>query len=305
MATSAGHRGIEFGPGVGKFLFRVRQTHIAGHYSPLIARGAAGAVKMDLLLRAIGLSPEHAGAREPGFVLWDWHYEHLHDLIKATPSRTANRDRTDRATRHLKRKWVKDQLDKLADLRLVKLEPRAGERSKIVVLRDDGSEDPFDDPGAPGGYTDNRYVTIRGSVIASGAIVGWGAPELAAYLAAIYAEFHRERGADRNATGDGSGDWWRQLAWFSNPHLHPLGRTVLPFSKSLLEDGLKAHVATGLVTRQKIKRPPGSGQPFDTERVLYHNRFFALDSKVTRRLTAEQYAQWLDDLQASSDTAVA
>lgn len=283
---------MELGPGTGKFLFRIRQTHVAAHYAPLIARKAYGAVKLDLVLRAIALLPEHAGAREPGFVLWDWHYEHLHDLCKQAPQRRQTAGRDDRATRHLKRKWVMNQMAKLVELKLVRLEPRNGDRPTIVVLRDDGSRDRFDDPGEQGGSGDDRYVTIRGSVIATGALARWKAPELAAYLAAIYAEYHQERGGDRAVKSDGTGMWWRQLAWFNNPNWHPLGRALLPFSKSLLEDGFNALAQEGLITRQKIQRDPRNHEKFENDRVQYHNHFDTLDAQV-RRVAPSRFAQRL------------
>ena len=56
-------------------------------------------------------------------------------------------------------------------MKLVRREPRPGKRPRLVVLRDDGSGQPFDDPdGSPG----NTYVRILGSVIASGALASWG-----------------------------------------------------------------------------------------------------------------------------------
>lgn len=281
--------GIELGPGTGKFLFRIRQTHVAEHYAPLIARKAYGAVKLDLVLRAIALLPEHAGAREPGFVLWNWRYEHLHDLCKLQPAHRASSSRSDRATRHLKRKWVMNQMAKLVDLKLVHLEARGGDRPKIIVLRDDGSSDPFDDPGERGGY-DDRYVTIRGSVIATGTLARWTASELAAYLAAIYAEYHQERGGGRAVTSDGTGRWWRQLAWFNNRNWHPLGRALLPFSKSLLEDGFNALARDALISREKIQRDPRNHEKFETPRVLYHNRFSTLDAQA-RRVKPDRFAK--------------
>jgi len=285
-------RGIECGPGACKFLYRIRHVHIAEHYSPLIAAKAIGAVKLDLVLRAIALQPEHAGKRKPGFVLWDWQYEHLHNLAKLSPPARRTQNRSDRATRHLKRKWVSTQLSNLADLELVTVRPRHGARPEIIVLSDLGKR-PLDDPGAEGGYDDDRYVTIRGSVIASGTLAKWGAPEVASYLAALYAEFYTDRGAGRAATSDGTGAWWRQLAWFNNPNWFPQERVLLPFSKSLLEDGFNAHATAGLISRTKLKKDPRTNQPFDTPRVKYWNHFNKLDQKV-RRIAPERYIKIVD-----------
>jgi hypothetical protein len=270
-----------FGPGEGKALFRVRQSHVAAHYGPLIARKAYAAVKLDLVLRAIALLPKDAGKREVGFVLRDWSYEELHDLAKGTPALRLADERRETTTRHLKRKWVGNQMNKLIAEKLVRLEPHKG-RPTIIVLRDDGSGLPFDDPGAAGGRGDDRYLTIRGSVIASGRLATWKAPQLAAYFAAIYAEYHQDRGEGRSFSSNGTGSWWRQLAWFNNPEWYPKKRILLPFSKSLLEDGFNALAAEGLIARTNIARDPLSNKKLDSVRVLYTNRFAQLDDNLTR-----------------------
>jgi hypothetical protein len=273
---------IEFGPGRGKGLVRIRHLHVAQHYAPLIARKSYGAVKLDLVLRAIALLPQDAGARQPGFVLRDWNYEHLHDLAKTPPELRVALERQDRQTRHLKRKWVGDQIKKLAAEKLVHIEERDGKRPNIVVLRDDGSEQPFDDPGAAGGLGDDRYLSVRGSVIASGKLAEWKAAQVAAYLAALYAEYHQERGAGRSVSSDGTKKWWRQLAWFNNASWNPTDRVLLPFSKSLLEDGFNALKREGLISRKRINRDPRTARLFETARVLYSNEFARLDAEVTR-----------------------
>jgi hypothetical protein len=270
-----------FGPGEGKALFRIRQSHVANHYKPLIARKAYGAVKLDLVLRAIALLPKDSGAREAGFVLRAWSYEDLHDLAKAEPVFRVAEDRREKETRHLKRKWVGSQMDKLVAKQLVRVEAYKG-RPTIIVLRDDGSGLPFDDPGEAGGRGDDRYLTIRGSVIASGRLATWKAPQLAAYFAAIYAEYHQERGGGRVLSSNGTGKWWRQLAWFNSPQWSPKDRILLPFSKSVLEDGLNMLSHEGLIARTKIKLDPRSHRPLDGVRVLYTNQFARLDADVTR-----------------------
>ncbi len=270
-----------FGPGQGKALFRVRQSHVANHYRPLIAQKAYGAVKLDLVLRAIALLPKDAGAREVGFVLRDWSYEDLHDLAKDTPALRLDDERQERKTRHLKRKWVGNQMNKLQAEKLVRLEEHKG-RPTLIVHRDDGSGLPFDDPGEAGGSGENRYLTIRGSVIASGRLATWKAPQLAAYFAAIYAEYHQDRGGGRGFSSDGTGSWWRQLSWFNNAEWYPKDRVLLPFSKSLLEDGFNALSDEGLITRRNINRDPLSNKKLDSVRVLYQNRFAQLDASVTR-----------------------
>jgi hypothetical protein len=282
-------RSIMFGPGEGKTLFRVRQSHVAGHYKPLIARKAYAAVKLDLVLRAIALLPKDAGARKAGFVLRDWSYEDLHDLAKSAPAFRVGGDRGEKETRHLKRKWVGNQMDKLVAEKLVRLEAHNG-RPTIIVLRDDGSGLSFDDPGEAGGRGDDRYLTIRGSVIASGRLATWKAPQLAAYFAAIYAEYHQDRGGGRSFSSNGTGSWWRQLAWFNNAQWYPKDRVLLPFSKSLLEDGLHALISEGLIARKHINRDPLSNKKLVGERVLYTNQFARLDTEVTRSQTRRRPA---------------
>ena len=300
-------KGIQCGPGVGKFLFRIRQTHIAEHYGELITAKAIGAVKLDLVLRDIALQPEHAGARPAGFVLWNWNYEHLHDLAKTAPQARSSSRRSDRQARHLKRKWISNQMGKLADLHLVKLKYRDGARPEIIMLSDLGRL-PLDDPGAGSDWEQNwdrdRYVTIRGGVIASRTLAKWGAPEVAAYLAALHAEFYNERGAGRPPKSDGESSWWRQLAWFNNGDWQPTDRVLLPFSTTLLEEGLRAHVAAGLITKKQIIRNPLTKQKLSQRRMLYHDHFNKLDQRAIP-VPADVYADFVEKsatLDASTET---
>src|SRR4051794_28600626 len=126
--------GIAMGPGAGKFLFRIRQRLITNAYAPLIAHKRYGAVKLDLLLRCIALSPQHSRAREPGFVVWEWAYEDLYNLATTPPVVRAGRERSERQLRHLKRKWVGNQMRHLQELRLLRVTERRGGRPELVVL---------------------------------------------------------------------------------------------------------------------------------------------------------------------------
>ncbi|MGI8414128.1 MAG: hypothetical protein ACR2QA_16880 [Solirubrobacteraceae bacterium] len=253
-------------------------------------------MKLDLVLRTIALQPEHAGKREAGFVLWNWSYENLHDLAKATPKAIREARRTDRETRHLKRKWVNRQMTKLADLNLVKIKPRNGSRPEIVVLSDRGRF-ALDDPGAETDWEQNwhrdRYVTIRGGLIATRTLAKWGAPEVAAYLAAVHAEFYNERGGGRDSKRDGTGTWWRQLAWFNDGDLHPVDRILLPFSTTLLEDGLRKHVSAGLITKRQITRNPLTRVNLQQSRTLYQDHFDKLNQR-SRILAADTYASIIE-----------
>ena len=79
--------GLEYSRGItGKYLFRVRETYVAGPVADLIRSHRAGAVKLDLVLRGLGLSPDHAGKRQVGLVLRQrglLSYNVLHDLCRA------------------------------------------------------------------------------------------------------------------------------------------------------------------------------------------------------------------------------
>jgi len=286
-------RGIGCGPGTGKYLFRIRQAHVAEHYAPLIAQKAIGAVKLDLVLRTIALDEAFAGRRRPiGMVLPIYTYESLHDLAKELPQPRNAQRRLDRQARHLKRKWVADQLGKLADLGLVRVTPQPGRRSKIIVLSDRGGGR-LDDPGAVADWRaaapGDRYITIRGGIVASRALSRWSAAEVAAYLAAVHAEFYNERGANRPPV-PGEGTWWRQLRWFNDASMEPTDRVLLPFSTTLLEQGLQAHVAAGLITKRAIIRSPTSNRRISQQRVLYDDHFGKLD-RGQREVPAEKFAE--------------
>ena len=292
--SPSGPRGIRCGPGTGKFLFRIRQTHVAEHYAPLIARKAVGAVKLDLVLRTIALDAAFAGARpQIGMVLPVYSYEALHDLAKTFPEPKDGQRRLDRQSRHLKRKWVADQLGKLADLGLVRVEPRNGRRPAITVLSDRGGQ-VLDDPGAVVGRRaaspSDRYITIRGGIVASRALAGWSAAEVATYLAAVHAEFYNERGGGRNAITTGDGSWWRQLRWFNDPTMEPTDRVMISFSTTMLEQGLRAHTDTGMITKRTITHSPTSRRRLSQQRVLYIDHFDKLD-RNRQQLPAAAFAE--------------
>ena len=87
MAKQANNdKGIEYIPGVtGKYLFRVRETYVAGPVADLIRSRRFGAVKLDLILRGLALLPRDAGNREPGLVVRNngrTSYQALHDLCR-------------------------------------------------------------------------------------------------------------------------------------------------------------------------------------------------------------------------------
>lgn len=277
-------RGMEVGPGRGSHRFRIRQQLVRDNYAPLIAAKSYGAVKLDLLLRCIALNPADLGARkQAGIVLRTWSFENLHDLIREEPAARFTDERDDDRARHLKRKWVADQLSKLRDRKLLRVEPRPGRRPEIVMLRDDGSQEPFDDPGQA--FADESdpaarapYLTINGGLIGSGEMKTWTAAELAAYSAALTAELHHPRGGGRGPIA-GHGTWYRPLDWFSNGQFGPTGRILLPFSVSQLKKGLASFQEKQLIrVDHGVKRDPRNPRKrFGQRRNIYHNLFDRYD----------------------------
>lgn len=277
--------GLAYSPYVtGKHTFRVRERHVAEHVAPLISSNAAGAAKLDLVLRGIALLPAHAGnKRPPGLVLPRITYERLHDLCRPASAylTTVPEDEfPDTATLEAKRTWVGEQLLRLEELNLVRREPRPGRRPYIFVLRDDGSGNLFDDPdGKPG----NSYVTLSGSIVAR-YFPFWGAPELAAYMAAMVAERY-ERG---RAPGMplGGGTWYQPLRWFADEAgERPAGHVRIPFSTRTLERGFTALRKDGLVVVTRTMRRPGGGR-FTQVRSVYTNRFDTVDLATTAAAAA-------------------
>lgn len=262
---------------IGKHLFRVRERHVADHLAPLIAARAGGAAKLDIVLRCIALLPRDAGNRAPGTVVPRCRWELLHDLARRSDKLGAVAPGMDppQSVLKLKRKWVGQQLARLEDNGLLKREDRPGRRPKLLVLRDDGTGEEFDDPDGSEG---NTYITILGAVIATRTLAGWGAPELAAFLAAMVGERH----ATSRPREVGAGQWFRSLAWFadSKGFYGPESRVQIPFSEPTLERGIKSLVSAGLISRRRITHRPGTNHRLSGPRNLYTNRFATLREKV-------------------------
>ncbi|HWA52909.1 MAG TPA: hypothetical protein VG816_01915 [Solirubrobacterales bacterium] len=269
---------LDFGV-VGKRLFRIRELHVANHLVPLISRRAVATAKLDLVLRCVALSPQHAGKREPGLVLPQCSWELLHDLARGDQglgSVGPGIDPSPQALK-LKRKWVGHELKRLEAMKLVRRELRPGNRPRLFILRDDGSGEPFDDPDGSQG---NTYISIRGGVIGSRTLALWGAPELSAFLAAMAAE--RSENYDGRRIEPGTGRWYRPLAWFADKDglYGPSDRVRLSFSVPTLERGISKLEAEKLIGRRRILRNPRTNRRLKGPRNLYFNNFDALDEKV-------------------------
>lgn len=269
-------------------MFRVRVRHVAEHLAPLITRRAVGAAKLDLVLRGVGLLPHHAGPRQPGLVLRRYSWEQLHDLARTADALGATDPQFDPPPEvvKLKRDWIRDQLVVLEELNLVQRQLRPGGRSHLLVLRDDGSGEPLDDPTGSGG---DVYITIRGDTIASGALARWGAPELSAYLAATVAERY-DRSATNSHFPSGTGKWFRPLSWFADRdrRFGADARPRIPFSVPTLERGLRIFRQEGLVTWDRITRNPETRARLRGPRNYYRNHFDLLEA-ATEVLDANEY----------------
>ena len=291
--------GLEYGPGIyGKHLFRVSEQYVADHVARLVKRGRADAAKLDLVLRGIALSPDHAGdRRDPGLVLskqFQIDYAALHDLVR-DPRRFAETapedDDADRLERDKKREWVREQLVLLSGTgqtsdmpasphRLLRRDAVGDGRQQITMLRDLGDGGTFDDPGAE----ENRrsYITIPGSVLADPRFRQWGAPELVGFYCALIAERFARAASKRNGTevDQESVAWVRQADWFNNENgYRPDGHIIPPFSTSTIQKGLKALIDSGFIDAHWSMRSPDTGERFKNRRKVYTNRFA---SPVTR-----------------------
>lgn len=167
---------------------------------------------------------------------------------------------------------------------LVKREPKPGYRPRLLVLRDDGSGEPFDDPNGTRG---NTYVSVLGSVIGSRALASWGAPELSAYLAAMAAE--RSENRDGKHIDPGTGRWYRPLAWFADKDelYGPSDRVRMGFSVPTLERGIASLEKSELMSHRRITRNPRTNRRLKGPRNLYFNHFDLLSDEVKPLMTGD------------------
>jgi hypothetical protein len=251
----------------------------------MLASGAYGAAKVDIALRSIASTSDDGvpvGAVPP-----ELSWEMLHDLVRPSDFY---------ADTTLKRRWVSDKLAMLEALGLVERKLVPGGRSRLIVLRDDGSGATFDDPT---GEAPDSYVSFLGSLLATGRFSRWKAPELATYFAAMIAE--RYARADKKFSDAvqlerlplGGGLWYRPLTWFADlENERPSNHIRIPFSERTLRRGVKALKREGLMWSQRIQRDPRTGVPFKHGwRVMYFNGFDDVRYRVRQRpILATMYA---------------
>lgn len=285
--TATQGTGILYAPGIkGKGAFRVRERYIAESVAPMIRARRVEAVKLDLILRGIALLPAHAGQREPGYLPRHGdrlNYQKLHDLCRDHTRFSMQKPydiEDDQDTYEKKRNWVREQLRELEQRSLVlrRRDPK-GRRPDIVVLRDLGDGEPYDDPDGK----DGGYVTIHGPVVSSANFRRWGAPEVAAYICAMTADrFARNRHKKRTGhnIAEGSATWFRQADWFNNENpmvRRPDGHVAYPFSTMTIQRGLRKLRSEGLIKAHRTTVNPETGQRFQTgPRMVYENQFNTL-----------------------------
>lgn len=252
----------------GRYRIRIRETHVRDHLAPLLTSRADGAVKLDLVLR--GLARSSGEGAPQGLVPEVIRWQQLHDLVREGDFYGADLV--------LKRKWVSDKLARLEQMGLIRRESVPGARPRIIVLRDDGTGEPFDDPQGKGS---DSYVTVLGTLVAFGRLSRWGAPQVAAYLAAMVAErFARaDPGfasvAELERVPLGGGLWYRPLSWFVDEESRrPASHVRIPFSTRTLKRGIHELKSEGLMWTKRIRQDPRTGRPFvEGPRVLYRNGF--------------------------------
>lgn len=258
---------LTYGPHVvGRRLVRVRERHLAEHTARMLSSNAVGAAKLDLVVRGLAL---RSGPRsESGVVPPQIGWADLHDLC-----------RQERVSSEAKRRWVGEQLRRLERHKLVRRDAGSvWNRPRVVVLRGDGTDALVDDPT---GDPPDSYVVCSGWIFAGGWLKRWGAPELAAYLAAMIAERYARADPVLSEVWDlqnqalGTGKWYRSLSWFNDSHgRRPPQHVRVPFSERTLRRGFRSLISEGLVSTYSTTNDPKTGERFqEGPRTVYINRF--------------------------------
>ncbi len=263
----------------GRGRLRVRETYVRDSFAPLLSARASGVAKADLVLRGLA-SVEAEGLLDPT-ISW----EEIHDLVR--PRDFYGDDRK------LKRNWLGEKLERLEHERLLVRSKAPGGRTRLRVLRDDGSCLPLDDPGEAG----DSYVTVLGNLFHYGRIAPWGSSEISAYFASMIAErYTTSASATAFLNNDrplGGGMWFRELQWFSDPFgQRPPDHVRVPFTVRTLRRGFVSLRSENLVARLRIYRDPRTGKPFKQTqgRLIYLNGF--ADLRPGHGVHVSELATW-------------
>jgi hypothetical protein len=270
----------------GRARLRVRETYLRDVTAPLLSRGAAGAVKLDLVLRSLGFSDPNCRGLVPESLSW----EQLHDWCRPVE----NFAETDGA---LKRKWVSDKLETLESLGCLIRTPRPGTRPRIVMLSDAMNGAALDDPGEAVGADDDvssaattvadrhgvatdSYVTVLCEGFEYKRFTRWEGPEFAAYFSAMIAERYARAdpllGWLLGSRPTGHGIWFRNLEWFGDrAGDRPAHHVRIPFSVRTLSRGYVSLRQEGLIATVRVDIDPRTGRRFKSShgRVFYFNGF--------------------------------
>lgn len=286
--------GLRYAPGIkGKGKFRIREALLRDRYGPLVRRNAVDAVKLDLVLRGLGLLPQHLGGRQvrPGYVLNRYTYEAIHDLVRDPTHYTGTRvpgPVEERRDVTLKREFVRQQLEVLEREGLVyrdKAHTTPTGRPFLYVLRDDGSGEPLDDPA---GSNEDKYITVLGHLISSAVLARWAAPELVAYMCAMTAEW---RDPGNRLIEHGQGTWWRSPRWFVDPHYRRGDEVVLTFTEKTIKRGLARFVEDGWMTSTSIRRHPTKNTRLKGGRRNSYTNHFAEKARTTDAISPETFSE--------------
>ena len=153
---------------------------------------------------------------------------------------------------------------------------KLGGRPRLLVLSDDGAENPLDDPTGKGGELD---ITVHGTLFSTGTIRDWGAPELSFYLAAMIGEgFDRGRVRSRRRIAP-AGESGSELS--TGLRIRSIGGPrAISVSRSLwrrLSGGLHALRKQNFVATTTIRQDPVTKRRFERPRNLYRNLFYTLE----------------------------
>lgn len=243
---------------------RLREAYLRDFLVPQVNAGSVATAKVDLALRALAQAGD-----EPGVVPTGLAWEDLHDLCRPGSHYVGEV--------RLKRQWIGEKLARLERLNMLAREAGgAANRPRLVPLRDDGSGQPFDDPGE----SDDSYATFLVRAIEHQRFQHWGAAELTAYFAAMVAErYARHDDALSWVNADrpfGGGVWFRALEWFRDTERRrPPEHVRIPFSERTLRRGFAELKKQGLVASKRMAVDPRTGQRFGGQfgRYVYLNGF--------------------------------